>query len=67
MIKNKLKEIRLREFMITQGEFAKLLEIDYRQYNRYENGTIPNLETVLHIAKKLNRNVESIFYLDDLI
>ncbi len=25
MIKNKLKEIRMKEFMINQGEFAKMI------------------------------------------
>lgn len=64
MVKNRLKEIRMKEFMATQGEFAKILEIDYRQYNRYENGTVPSLPTALHIAKMLNRNLENIFYLD---
>ncbi|OLS02868.1 helix-turn-helix transcriptional regulator [Tissierella creatinophila] len=64
MVKNRLKEIRMKEYMSTQGEFAKILELNYRQYNRYENGTVPNLETALHISKKLNKNLEEVFYLD---
>lgn len=64
-IKNRLKEIRMKEYMCSQTEFAKILRIDYRQYNRYENGIEPKLSTALHIAKKLNMKVEDIFYLDE--
>lgn len=64
MVKNRLKEIRMRKYMCSQVEFAKILNIDYRQYNRYENGTVPKLSTALYIAKKLNKKVEDIFYLD---
>jgi DNA-binding XRE family transcriptional regulator len=65
MVKNRLKEIRMKEYMVTQTEFAEnVLGIDYRQYNRYENGTVPTLETALHISQKLNRTVEEIFYLE---
>jgi len=63
-VKNRLKEIRMREYMMTQKEFAeKVLDMDYRQYNKYENGTTPYGETMLYIAKKLNKKVEDIFYL----
>jgi putative transcriptional regulator len=62
-IKNHLKEIRMREYMLNQTEFAKLLDIDFRQYSRYEKGTVPTSETMLTIAKKLNKKVEDIFYL----
>ncbi len=54
---NKLKEIRMKEFLSTQMEFAKILDLDYRQYNRYENGTEPKLSTALLIARKLNRSM----------
>lgn len=63
-MKNKLKEIRMKEYMLNQREFAKLLEINYRQYNKYEHGTVPSLEIALRIAKKLDKPVETIFYLD---
>jgi putative transcriptional regulator len=63
---NKLKEIRMKEYMKTQKEFALILGLNYRQYNRYENGTVPESETMLKIAKALNRSVEEIFYLIEL-
>jgi DNA-binding XRE family transcriptional regulator len=37
--------------------------MDFRQYSRYEKGTMPTCETMLKIAKKLNKKVEDIFYL----
>lgn len=66
MVKNRLKEIRMKEYMVNQREFAeKILEMDYRKYNNYEKATTPSGESMLYIAKKLNRPVEEIFYLDD--
>ncbi|SDL21227.1 helix-turn-helix transcriptional regulator [Natronincola ferrireducens] len=63
-VKNKLKEIRMKEYMLNQKEFAELLEINYRQYNKYENEVVPSLQIALHIAKKLNKPLEEIFYLE---
>jgi putative transcriptional regulator len=62
-VKNHLKEIRMKEYMFNQTEFAKLLDMDFRQYSRYEKGIVPTSETMLIIAKKLNKKVEDIFYL----
>lgn len=50
--------------MMSQMEFSKILGMNYRQYNRYEHGSMLNLETALEIAQKLNKKVEDIFYLD---
>ena len=63
-MENKLKEIRMKEYMMSQKDFAAMMEIDYRQYNRYEHGVSPTLETALRIARKLDKCVEDIFYLD---
>lgn len=65
MVKNKLKEIRMKEYMLNMREFAEILEVNYRQYTDYEKGVVPQPETMLRIAKKLNKPVEEIFYLDD--
>lgn len=54
----------MKNYMMSQKDFAVLLELNYRQYNRYENGTAPEGETMLRIARKLNMKVEDIFYLD---
>ena len=64
MVKNRLKEIRMREYMLNMKEFAALLEINYVQYTGYEKGIVPYLEVALKIAENLNRKVDDIFYLD---
>ncbi len=64
-VKNRLKEIRMKEYMMNMKEFAKVLDINYRQYTDYEKGVVPQAETMLKIAKKLNKRVEEIFYLED--
>jgi DNA-binding XRE family transcriptional regulator len=64
MIKNRLKEIRMKEYMLNQKDFAEFLGIDFRQYNRYEHIIQPSLEIALKIANKLNKDVKDIFYLD---
>ncbi|NLY46812.1 MAG: helix-turn-helix domain-containing protein [Tissierella sp.] len=65
MVKNRLKEIRMREYMLNMKEFAKLLDINYVQYIGYEKGTVPYLEVALRISKKLNRSIDDIFYLEE--
>lgn len=65
-VKNKLKEIRMREYMMNQTEFAELIGIKRSTYNTLELGKVQgNIETSLIIAKALNRRVEDIWYLED--
>lgn len=64
-VKNRLKEIRMREFLMEPGEFAKLLGTDIKNYSNWEhNNSRPKLELALEIAKKLNKTVEDIWYLE---
>lgn len=64
-VNNRLKEIRMREYLMAPGEFAKLLETDIKNYNNWEsNRSRPRLEVALEIAKKLNRKIEDIWYLE---
>ena len=66
MVKNKLKEIRMREYMLNQKDFCKLIGISQSTYNPIENNIKQgNAETILLIAKGLNRKVEDIWYLED--
>ena len=65
MVKNKLKEIRMKEYMKAPGEFAEYLDISIKTYSGWENGhSKPTLEKALEIANKLNRDVKDIWYLD---
>jgi len=61
MVKNRLKEIRMREYMMAPGKFAKYLNISIKTYSGWENGhSKPTLEGALIIANKLNKDVKDI-------
>lgn len=64
MIKNKLKEIRMKEYMIeSKSEFARMLNVPVQTYIKWENEeSSPNLDLAFTIAKKLNRTVIDIWY-----
>jgi DNA-binding XRE family transcriptional regulator len=48
-----------------QKDFAELLNINNKDYNRIENNNKQvTLETALIIAEKLNMKIEEIWYLD---
>lgn len=63
MVKNRLKEIRMKEYMFSSSEFAKSLGVPTSTYSQWENETSnPNLNKAFEIAKILNRNLEDIWY-----
>lgn len=65
MVKNRLKEIRMREYMLEQKEFADHLGVGLTTYFNWEKGTSkPPLEKALEIANKLNKDVKEIWYLE---
>ncbi|WP_143318434.1 helix-turn-helix domain-containing protein [Clostridium sp. HBUAS56017] len=66
MLKNKLKEIRLKEYMMdNKTEFAKMLGVPLQTYKNWEdNKSYPNLNSAYEIAEKLNKIVTDIWYLD---
>lgn len=65
-VKNKLKEIRMREFLKNQSEFAKELEVPLTTYSQWERGTSnPTLEKAFEIAKKLNREIHDIWHYEE--
>lgn len=62
-LKNKLKEIRMKEYMMTSKEFANLLDIKLSTYSRWESGeNNPNLEKAFEIATKLNKELTEVWY-----
>ena len=61
MLKNRIAEIRNIE-NITQEELAKKSNISRVALSSIENGTVPNGDTMINIAKALNKKVEDIFY-----
>lgn len=63
MLKNKLKEIRMREYMLSSSQFAKHLGINLGTYSQIENcKKSVSLENAFIIAEKLNRTIEDIWY-----
>lgn len=65
MVKNRLKEIRMREYMMSQKEFAEMLKVDDKTYSGWEkNHSRPTLERALEIAKILNKKIEDIWFLE---
>ncbi|WP_034440056.1 helix-turn-helix transcriptional regulator [Clostridium ihumii] len=64
-VKNNLKKIRMMEFLMAPGEFARFLGVDIKTYSGWENErSKPTLERALNIANKLNRDVKEIWFLD---
>lgn len=65
-VKNRLKEIRMREFMMNQKEFCGMIGISQSTYSSIESNKIQgNIENIMIIAKALNRKVEDIWYLEE--
>lgn len=61
-MKNKLKEIRMREFLMAPGEFADKLNVNLKTYSNWEKGrSKPPLEEAIRISKILNRSVNEIW------
>ena len=66
MLKNNLKEIRTEEYNLSPTEFSKLLGINRKTYYHLEAGeSFPPLEKAFLIAKKLNKDINQIWYLVD--
>lgn len=64
-VQNRLKEIRMKEYMMNPGEFSKLIGTDIQNYNNWEsNRSKPKLELAMSIALKLNKKIEEIWYFE---
>ncbi|WP_297436980.1 helix-turn-helix transcriptional regulator [uncultured Clostridium sp.] len=61
---NRLKEIRMREYMMNQKDFADMLGISRSTYNNLETGRVDGrIETALIISEALNIPVHEIWHL----
>lgn len=62
-LKNRLKEIRLKEYMMTSSDFAKKIGVSLTTYSNWElDKAKPTLETAFQVAEILNKNLEDIWY-----
>lgn len=66
MLRCRLKEIRLKEFMIdSKTEFARKLGIPIQTYTNWEKElSYPNLKLAYEIAEKLDKEITQIWYLE---
>jgi DNA-binding XRE family transcriptional regulator len=65
VVKSKLKEIRMKEYMLNLTDFAKTIDVDMKILSSWEkNKSRPTLERALDVARKLNKNVNEIWYLE---
>ena len=63
VIENRLKSIRMREYEMTQKEFANLLGIKASTYNLIESSRrMPSIEMAFSVAETLNKKVDDIWY-----
>lgn len=64
MVGNRLKEIRMKEYLMTISEFSELLNINISTYSQLESGKrLCSIPVALEISNKLNRNVNDIWFL----
>lgn len=62
-VKNRLKEIRLKEYMMSSIEFAEKLGVKLSTYSKWENGnSTPTLQKAYEIAGLLNKELKEIWY-----
>ena len=62
-VKNRLKEIRMREYMMSAKDFSNMLNVKKSTYSQWENElNNPTLEKAFEVAKMLNKNINEIWY-----
>lgn len=65
LVKNRLKEIRMKEYMMTSTDFSKFLHVSNTTYSNWElEKAKPSLETALSVAKILKKSIDEIWYLE---
>lgn len=63
-MRNRLKEIRMREYMLEPLEFAEKINVNLKTYYAWENGNAnPSLKKALEVSKILNKSVEDIWFI----
>jgi len=55
----------MREHMLNQTEFSKMLGYDLKTVSNWERGiSTPTLERAIDVSNKLNKKVNDIWYLE---
>ncbi|WP_097025432.1 helix-turn-helix transcriptional regulator [Clostridium peptidivorans] len=64
-VKNRLKEIRMKEYAMEPGEFAALIKVNVKTYYAWElANAIPSMKEGLRVAKELHKKIDDIWYLE---
>ena len=62
-VKNRLKEIRMREYMMSATDFSKMIGVKQSTYSQWENEqNNPTLEKAFEIARLLNKEINQIWH-----
>lgn len=62
MVKNKLKEIRMKEYMMNATDFSKMLGEKLSTYSKWENGdSTPTLTRAFEISRILNKLITEVW------
>lgn len=62
-MKNRLREIRMKEYMMSAKDFSNMLNIKKSTYSQWENElSNPTLEKAFEISKMLNKDINEIWY-----
>ncbi|MBZ9688401.1 helix-turn-helix domain-containing protein [Clostridium estertheticum] len=63
VLRNNLKEIRMRIYMMNVTDFAKMLGVKLSTYSQWESGiNSPSLEKAFEISKILNKQIIEIWH-----
>ena len=52
--------LKRKELGMTQAEIAEVLGVTYQAVSKWENGTIPNVEVLVELARVLNISVDTL-------
>lgn len=64
-LKNNLKEIRMKEYMMEPGDFAELLEVNVKTYYSWEKGGAnPNLKKAHEVCEIIKKDMKEVWYLE---
>ena len=52
--------LKRKELGMTQAEVAEKLQVSYQAVSKWENGTVPNVEILVELARLLNVSVDTL-------
>lgn len=65
IVKTRLPNIRLQNYLMSKKDFSKMIDVNEQQYCRYEQYSLPSLPVALKISRALNLTVNEIWQIED--